>query len=311
MFSPVTKRIAAIDLGSNSFHMTLAEITDGKLIVHHKEKCKVRLAAGLDENLYLSPESIERALITLSTFGKLLREFQPQAVFAVGTFTFRTAKNITVLTKKSREVLPYDINILSGEEEASLIYQGVYQRASIDKPTLVIDIGGGSTELIIGHNSTPVLLHSVGVGCVSLTHNFFVGNTISDAIFTSAIDHAKGLMQPLQQQLCGVGWQHVLGTSGSIGALAQCAAQLGLSTGELTLGTLNHIKRQLLKADAIDNIQLPGIAQDRLPVICGGLAVLIAAFEVFSVQRLNFCNAALREGLLFRATAQLSETVNI
>ncbi len=306
MSSSANKRIAAIDLGSNSFHMTLAEITDAGLITHHKEKCKVRLAAGLDEQLQLSEQSIDKALMTLTEFGNLLGEFNPLAVFAVGTFTFRTATNIDRLIEKARAVMPYNIDILSGDEEARLIYQGVSQRANIDKPTLVIDIGGGSTELIIGLDNKPQILQSVGVGCVSLTHNFFTNNRIDAQIFDGALAHSKTLMADIKSEFQAIGWQQALGTSGSIKALTDCAKKLELSDGTLTLDTLSLIKFELLKAQSIDSIQLPGIAADRLPVICGGLAVLLAAFETFNIDRLQYCDAALREGLLFEAQALLS-----
>lgn len=299
------KRIAAIDLGSNSFHMTLAELTEHGLRDYHREKRKVRLASGLNDEGILDEEAQQRALETLKTYADILADFKPDQVRVVGTYTFRAAKNISELIKAAKKVLPYQIEVLSGAEEARLIYQGVSHAQHLDQDTLVIDIGGGSTEVIVGRNFDTKLLHSCNVGCVSVTTKFFSDGEITEKKFRRAIMDAEQQLAYTVNGARSLNWQMAIGSSGTIKALSACAEALGLSNGVLTLEVLNQIKNRLVDAKTIEKIKLKGLAEDRVPVICGGLSVLIAAFEMLDISAMNYSDAALREGLLFEVQERL------
>ncbi|BFM14119.1 exopolyphosphatase [Maricurvus nonylphenolicus] len=307
---PQRRTIAAIDLGSNSFHLILAELShsqEGQTCkIIHREKRKVRLAAGLDPQQQLDNDAITRGVETLTAFGKVLENIAPDDVRVVGTYTFRTAKNINELLAQLKPHFPYPIEILSGPEEARLIYQGVYQDQHIDRRSLVIDIGGGSTELVIGEDQEPLIVHSCAMGCVSLTKRYFADSAIDDASFQQAIIDAEQQLEPLLQSYQRLGWQRVIGTSGSIKTLSLCAAAMGLSDGRLTLDTLNTLRTHLITCGNIEQINLPGVTPDRAPVLCGGLAVLIAAFDLLEIDQLFYGDAALREGLLQDMQARLN-----
>lgn len=304
------RRIAAIDLGSNSFHMTLAEVGEHGIKTYHREKHKVRLASGLGSDNQLSQEAIKRALDTLGVFGQILKDFKPDHVRAVGTFTFRTANNIEQLTQPAFRVLPYPIDILSGTEEARLIFQGVTNDQHLNQDCLVIDIGGGSTELIIGQAATAKLLHSCNMGCVSLTERYFADGIITAKAFEQATLYCGQQLESVRVRYLAHGWQHVIGSSGTIKALSLCAKAMGLSGGELNSRVLDTIKRQLLSASTTANIDLPGLPEDRVGVICGGLAALIAVFDLLDIDHLSYSDAALREGLLLETQERLQHHDN-
>lgn len=292
------RRIAAIDLGSNSFHMTLAELGPLGIKTYHREKRRVRLAAGLNEAKQLDEAAKARALDTLSVFGQILEEFQPDDVRAVGTYTFRTAANIHSLTQPALRVLPYPIEILSGTEEARLIYQGVSHDQHLADNTLVVDIGGGSTELIIGRGTEAKLLQSCNMGCVSLSERFFPNGEITARAFQRASLFSAQQLESMRIRYLATGWQMAIGSSGTIKALSQCAIGLGLSDGALTPSILQTLKQQLLDAGHIDKVSLPGLNEDRIPIISSGLAILIAVFDLLEVNSMSYSDAALREGLL-------------
>lgn len=299
------RRIAAIDLGSNSFHMTLAEIGPHGTKTYHREKRKVRLAAGLDQQLQLDQAAIDRALETIEVFGQILKEFNPDHVRAVGTYTFRAASNIEQLIQPARDLLAHPIEILSGAEEARLIYQGVTLDQHRDNHCLVVDIGGGSTEVVIGEALEAKLLHSCAMGCVSLTERFFTDGNITEQAFEQAIVYADQQLESIRLRYMKLGWQHAIGSSGTIKALSNCAREAGLSDGTLNSDILNHFKSLLLKAGHRDKVDWAGLAQDRIPTLCGGLAVLIAVFDLLHIDTMTYSDAALREGLLYEAQERL------
>ena len=303
--SESNKRIAAIDLGSNSFHLTLAEITEHGLKAYHREKRKVRLASGLDEKGILDQEAQQRALETLKIFADILDEFKPDQVRAVGTYTFRSANNINELIDAAKSILPYQIEVLSGAEEARLIYQGVSHAQHLADDTLVIDIGGGSTEVIVGRQYETQMLHSCNTGCVSATSKFFNDGEISEKRFRHATMDAEQQLSYAVNGSRSLRWKKAIGSSGTIKALSICAEALGLSEGKLTSEVLYNIKAQLIAAKHIDNIQLKGLSEDRVPVICGGLSVLIAAFDMLEIEEMDYSDAALREGLLFEVQERM------
>lgn len=292
------RRIAAIDLGSNSFHMTLAELGPLGIKTYHREKRRVRLAAGLNDAKHLDADAQTRALETLAIFGQILEEFKPDDVRVVGTFTFRTAVNIHDLTQAALQVLPYPIDILSGTEEARLIYQGVSNDQHLADNTLVVDVGGGSTELIIGLGTDAKLLHSCNMGCVSLTERFFPNGEITARGFQRATLFSSQQLESIRIRYLQAGWEMAIGSSGTVKALSHCAIALGLSDGSLNGAVLQEIKDHLLSAGHIDKVTLPGMNEDRIPVISGGLAILIAVFDLLEVSSMSYSDAALREGLL-------------
>lgn len=293
-----TRRIAAIDLGSNSFHMTLAETGPHGIKTYHREKRKVRLAAGLSSDNQLDQIAIDRALETLRLFGQILQDFKPDQVRAVGTFTFRAAHNIAQLIQPARNLLPYPIEVLSGAEEARLIYQGVTVDQHRENHCLVIDIGGGSTELIIGEALEAKLLHSCAMGCVSISEQFFADGAITEANFDAAILYSGQQLEAIRLRYIALGWQNAIGSSGTIKALSNSAKSAGLSDGTLTADILDQLKQKLLSAGHLDRVQWEGLAVDRIPTICGGLAVLIAVFDLLHIDTISYSDAALREGLL-------------
>lgn len=296
--SDTQKRIAAIDLGSNSFHMLLAESSDHGLKVFHREKRQVALAKGLQEDNTLTDASIELALQTLQMFSDILKQFQPDQVRIVGTYTFRTARNIKTLINQAKVFLPYPIEIMSGIEEARLIFQGVSHNNVLNHNHLIVDIGGGSTEMIIGKDHTPLQLHSCNVGCVSLSDHYFNDGEITETAFKQAIIFAEQQLDPIKRRYRKTGWQTALGTSGTIKALSGFVSTNVDPNGVITLELLYRIKEQLLSAVNIDNIDLPGVNEDRYGVICGGLATLIAVFETMKIDAMVYCDHALREGLV-------------
>ncbi len=303
--SDMPRRIAAIDLGSNSFHMTLAELGPHGIKTYHREKRKVRLAAGLNDEGILDQAAIDRALETLSVFGKILQDFNPDHVRAVGTFTFRAAKNIAQLIQPAKKLFPYSIDILSGTEEARLIYQGVSTDQHREDNSLVIDIGGGSTELIVGKGLEAQLLHSCAMGCVNLSERFFPNGDITADKFDAAVVYCEQQLEAIRLRYMSLGWQNVVGSSGTIKALTQSAATAGLSDGTLTPAILQTFKQKLLLAGHRDKVQWPGLADDRVPTICAGLAILMAVFDLLHIDSLSYSDAALREGLLAETQERL------
>ncbi len=298
----ISKRIAAIDLGSNSFHMLLAEASAETFTTCHKEKKLVALARGLNDNNQLSDDSIEYALQTLRTFADILLLFKPDIVRIVGTYTFRSATNIVQLTQQAQEFLPYPIEILSGFEEARLIFLGVSHNIQLKSNHLIIDIGGGSTEMIIGKGHTPIQLNSCNVGCVSLSNNYFNEPEISLDKFQQAIDYAKQQFEPIRESYLKTGWTSVIGTSGTVKAIYKFVAQHKIINdtipSSISYETLQDIKTKLLNAGTVSAIDLNGIKEERYSVICGGLSVLIAIFEAMEIDTMDYCDFALREGLL-------------
>lgn len=188
--SPRPLEIAAIDLGSNSFHMIIARVVNGALQVLSRLKQRVYLADGLDDDNELSEEAMLRGLSALSLFAERLQGFPAENVTVVGTHTLRVATNAKVFLQRAKEVIPYPIEIISGHEEARLIFMGVEHTQSEKGRKLVIDIGGGSTELVIGENFEPILIESQRMGCVSFSRQFFLNKKSASLLF---VKHEKKL----------------------------------------------------------------------------------------------------------------------
>ncbi len=296
---------AAIDLGSNSFHIIIARELGGRMQVIDRHKEMVRMRAGLQPDGSLSPDAEERALACLRRFGQLISHIPPENVRCVGTNTLRNMKHSAEFLKKAREALGHDIHIISGQEEARLIYLGVaHGLPHSDEQRLVIDIGGGSTEFIIGRHYTHEHLTSTEMGCVAFSQQFFADSALSAKRFDKAITRAKQILRPHTWQLRQLGWDAAYGASGTIKALGAIirANEWGES---ITLKGLERVKHKLIEAGHLDRLDLPGLKDERKPVIAGGLAVLMGAFEALDIDTLQVSNNALREGLIYDMLGRL------
>lgn len=289
--------IAAVDLGSNSFHLVVAREVDGQLQLLHREKQRVYLAMGLDEDDNLSLEAIERAVAILQQFAATLQGFPAENVKVVATYTLRKTRNIQQFLSFAARVFPYRIEVISGQEEARLIYQGVARNLHDDHHRLVVDIGGGSTELIIGKHQQHKLLASRNCGCVTLSQRFFPDGKITDKRFAKAVIAAEQELESIASKYCQHGWQVCYGTSGTIKAIsAICQAQW--NDAVITSERLSLISAELLNAKNIEAANIKGLAPERQNTLAGGLAVLIAVFKQLQLAEMHYCDFALREGLL-------------
>jgi exopolyphosphatase/guanosine-5'-triphosphate,3'-diphosphate pyrophosphatase len=267
------QEIAAIDLGSNSFHMVIARVVNGALQVLGRLKQRVHLADGLDSENVLSEEAMERGLACLALFAERLQGFPADNVTIVGTHTLRQAVNAEVFLKRAEKVIPYPIEIIAGQEEARLIFMGVEHTQPEKGRKLVIDIGGGSTELVIGEDFEPLLAESRRMGCVSFAHLFFPEGEISKTNFKRARLAAAQKLETLAWQYRIQGWQYALGASGTIKAAHEVLVAMGEKDGLITL--------------------------ERLELLVEGLAILCGVFDALAIRDLRLSDGALREGVLY------------
>lgn len=297
--SPRPQEIAAIDLGSNSFHMVVARVVDNSIQVLSRLKQRVRLADGLDENYQLSEEAIARGVAALTLFAERLQGFAEENVTIVGTHTLRVACNATEFLQRAANVLPYPIEIISGHEEARLIFMGVEHTQSEQGRKLVIDIGGGSTELIIGENFEPLLLDSFNMGCVSFLHRFFPQGEISRQNFERAKQAAAQKIESICWQYRLQGWDYAIGASGTIKAVHEILCALGEKAHPITADHLHKLSEKVLSYQHIDDLALPGISQERKAVFAPGLAILCGLFDALAIRELFLSEGALREGVIY------------
>ncbi|MDX1669393.1 MAG: Ppx/GppA family phosphatase [Limnobacter sp.] len=276
--------IAAIDMGSSSFRMIVARVDttheQPQIFVIDSLREPVRLGAGLDDKKKLDQDSQDRALACLSRFSERLRPFKPEQVRAVATNAVRVARNGADFIKKAELALGFDIDVISGAEEARLVYCGVAHQLPIgDGQRLVVDIGGGSTEFIIGEDYDPIAMESLYVGCVSFGEQYFKDGAVSAKAFKNAVLAARREIVILRRQLVELGWTHVVGSSGTSRALAEICEANGWSDHGITKNGLDHLRDELIKAKKISDLKLAGIKEDRRQNIPGGLAVMMAVFE--------------------------------
>lgn len=297
--------MAAVDLGSNSFHMVIARVVDGDIQPLHREKQKLQLAQGLNDQFVLSEEAIDRGLSVLAQFADTLQPFAPQSVRVIATYTLRRAKNAATFLRRAKSVFPFPIEIISGQEEARFIYSGVANFEYFSGHRLVIDIGGGSTELALGAGLQPLKLASRNMGCISYGLQHFAQGRISEKRFARAILQAEQELEPIVTSFRALGWQQVVGTSGTVKIIRDIIVGLGLSNNALELSHLLALKALLLAYDNSAQLNLPGLTDDRKPLICSGLAILIAAFNILQIDQLTYIDAALREGVLYEMSDRL------
>ncbi|MGQ4277167.1 Ppx/GppA family phosphatase [Pseudidiomarina sp. E22-M8] len=296
-------RIAAIDLGSNSFHMLIAKATTRgyRIITRHRQK--VRLADGLTPSLTLNDAAIERGIGCLKDFAQLLNDYQPLQVRCVATATLRKAHNRQHILKRFERVLGATIDIISGTTEAGLIYQGAtLDLARPESAMLVLDIGGASTEVIAGIGTEPHVLKSLDMGCVVWQNRFFADGAISARRFADAIDSAKRLIQPLAKTYQAHGWQTVCGASGTFRALQDCLRHYG--SGTMSAEFIDYCKNESIKHGHVEQLHQLGIRDDRMAVFCGGLAILVALTESLDIRAVDLAQGALREGLVHTMLAE-------
>lgn len=293
------REFAAIDLGSNSFHMIVARIVNGSIQVLSRLKRRVRLADGLDENLVLSQEAIDRGVACLDLFAKRLQGFSTENVKVVGTYTLRRAINNQDFLEQAKAVFPYPISIISGQEEAKLIYSGVSHTQPEKGRKLVVDIGGGSTEITIGDNFTPVRAESRHMGCVSFAKRFFPNGELTIERFDSAYQLAMEKMEDLMWEYKDLGWKHVLGSSGTIKTVHQVLLANGYRDGLITEPRLQKVIDICLEFKSLNDIKLRGLLEERADVLVPGLAILLALFHTFRIDVLRYSNGALREGVMY------------
>lgn len=291
--------LATVDLGSNSFRLQIAQNNNGQPQIIENIKQMVRLAGGLDSNKMLNQEAQERALLCLAQFGERLRGFQPEQVRAVATNTFRVAKNIQEFLPKAEAALGFPIEVIAGREEARLIYTGVvHTYPNNGQKMLIIDIGGGSTEFIIGSDLHPILTESLPLGCVTYSMRFFQ-NKISEKDFQAAINAARAEIQRISKLYKREYWDITLGTSGSAKSIANVIATEKLSENGMTLNAMKKLAQRIIAEGSVKKAKLEGLKPERMEVFAGGLAVMMAAFEELEIKQMAFTEAALRDGLFF------------
>ncbi len=300
--------MAAVDLGSNSFHMVVARNQHGEPSIVDRLREMVRLASGLDGDKMLDEASQERALACLRRFGQRLRDMRAHQVRVVGTNTLRKARNAAAFLAKAEEALGHPVEVISGIEEARLIYLGVsHHTESTDGANLVIDIGGGSTELIIGEGYEPQHLESLYVGCVGISRAHFDDGKLSTKRFDRARLAVRLELRPVAAIFRRRGWKRAIGSSGTIRAACDVARELGLADSGVTMAAVEAIIDELIKARRSDELRLPGLGAERAPVFAGGMAILAEVMSTLRIERLDISNGALREGLLHDMLGRLHE----
>lgn len=292
--------LAAVDLGSNSFHMSIARVAEGQLHTLDRLREMVRLAAGLNKNNELTLTAQKSAIACLQRFGQRLRGMPPGSVRAVGTNTLRQAKNARQFLKSAEQALGFPIEIISGTEEARLIYLGVARSLAADpKRRLVMDIGGGSTEFIIGQGFEAMHTESVELGCVSSSRRYFPNGIISRTTLQRAEIAAQQELQAFAAQYREIGWDSSIGASGTINAIHDVVRANHWSEDGITYASLRKLRKRLLSLGHMNNLKLPGLRSERVAVFPGGVAILLAAFESLGITHLATSYGALREGLLY------------
>ena len=297
---PFPESIAAVDLGSNSFHLIVARSAGGELAVVDRMREMVQLAQGLSKSKRLTRAARLRALDCLHRFGQRLRHMSPGSVRAVGTNTLRSARGAEGFLLQAEEALGHPIETISGIEEARLIYLGVVQ--SLDDSVarrLVVDIGGGSTELIVGERFQPLRMESLYVGCVTLSRRHFESGEISSARLRAAELVVRRELQPIEAKFRKLGWEQAVGASGTVRAVDAVIRAAGWSDDGITPAALRRVREALLKAGHVRRLRLPGLSLERRRIFPGGFVVLAAVVEALGVERLAVSEGALREGLLY------------
>lgn len=293
-----TSLYAAIDLGSNSFHMLVVREVAGSIQTLTRIKRKVRLAAGLNSESVLSPEAMERGWQCLRLFAERLQDIPQNQIRVVATATLRLAVNADVFLQKAQQILGCPVQVIRGEEEARLIYQGVAHTTGGDDRRLVVDIGGASTELVTGTGAQTTSLFSLSMGCVTWLERFFSDRNLAQENFAAAEAAAAEVLSPVINELKSHGWKICVGASGTVQALQEIMMAQGMDE-RITLAKLQQLKQRAIQCGRLEELEIEGLTLERALVFPSGLAILIAIFEQLSIECMTLAGGALREGLVY------------
>lgn len=300
------KNLAVLDLGSNSFHMLVASLeNNNNLHIIDKLKDRARLAAGLDDKKNLTEEAQERALQYFRQYSERLLGFEKGCVRVVATDTFRKAKNGSAFLEKAETALGWPIEVISGIEEARLIYKGVSHDYPSKRRRLIIDIGGGSTELIIGTGSKPIELASTKMGCVSWTKSFFPNGKMTRKAFKAAIQNAEQVLASQIQRYLSIGWQEALGSSGTNKAIGDILIEEQRSDGAITKQDLEWLVERLIEVEDTKDIPWDSISDTRQEVLAAGASILLACMRALKIYKLRPVASALREGVMIEMVGRI------
>lgn len=290
---------AAVDLGSNSFHMKVARAVHDEVHEVDRLRERVRLAGGLTKSKTLSDDALERAYAALEKFGERIRDIPAKQVRAVGTNTLRQVKKPRAVLARASKALGHHIEIISGQEEARLIYLGVAHSLPYEEERrLVVDIGGGSTEVIIGEGFESKLGASLFMGCVSYTNQFFPDGVVTTENMRLAETAARVELETIEDRFRNLGWERAYGASGTILAVSTVIRENGWGQN-ITRKGLKKLSKALIDAGKVSKLSLPGLSSDRAPVFPGGVAILRSVFESLQIEGMERSNGALREGVLY------------
>ncbi|MBL8288923.1 MAG: exopolyphosphatase [Rubrivivax sp.] len=304
--------IAAIDLGSNSFRLEIGRVAHGQLERVEYLKETVRLGAGLDSEGQLGAAAMQRGWDCLARFAERVRGFAPQNVRAVATQTFREARNRAEFLVPAHRMLGFPIDVISGREEARLIFAGVaHLLPEIDERRLVVDIGGRSTELVLGRGYAPSKVESYPVGSVNVSMRHFADGRLSRSALDAATLAAQAVLEDALSFLAERGWDQAYGSSGTVGAIADILAANGQGEGIVTRDGLDWLAEELLRAGHVDRLEIEGLKEDRRAVIGGGVATLRAVFALVGLETMHSARGALRHGVLYEMLDRRVATLDV
>lgn len=289
---------AAIDLGSNSFHMLVVREVAGSIQTLARIKRKVRLAAGLDQHNHLSQEAMQRGWQCLRLFSERLQDIPREQIRVVATATLRLASNADAFLQTAEAILGCPVQVISGEEEARLIYHGVAHTTGGPDQRLVVDIGGGSTELVAGTGAQAALLYSLSMGCVTWLERFFSDRNLERDNFDAAEQAAREMVRPIAPQLRQHGWQICVGASGTVQALQEIMVAQGMDE-RITLPKLRQLKQRAIQCGKLEELEIEGLTLERALVFPSGLSILLAIFQELGIESMTLAGGALREGLVY------------
>jgi len=292
--------LGAVDLGSNSFHLAIGRVVGEQIYPLDSLKETVRLGGGITAQKQLDDDVQERALAALRRFSERLAGMPKGSVRVVGTNALRVAKNAKQFVRKAEETLGFPIEVISGREEGRLIYLGVvHSLPMVEDNRLVVDIGGGSTECIIGQKLRPRAVESLYMGCVSYTERFFPGGKLDKKAMKNAELAARELVQTIADRFDTLGWKEAVGSSGTARSLAEVMQKNGVAERGITAAGLEWLREELLSAGDLKKLALAGLREERVPVIAGGAAIMSAVFAELGLEEMKVAEGALRDGVLW------------
>ncbi len=298
--APTPTTLAVVDMGSNSFRLEVGRVEGDQIYRLDTQRETLRIGAGLDAHGNLTAEARRAALACLARFGERLAGLHASAVRAVATNTFRVARNAKPFLAQAERALGFPIDVITGHEEARLIYLGVvHVLPASPEPRLVVDIGGGSTEFIVGRGVDPVALDSLKIGCVGMTQRFFADGTLSQGAFAAAETVARAEIEAIARDFGRANWREAYASSGTALALAEILEQNGFSSGGITPDGLARLRRRLIAARHVSHLALDALKPPRAPVLAGGFVIMAAALAELDIARINPVGGALRLGVLY------------